>query len=226
MRKISVKNLLLFRSKSPKGKRNFANNLKLPLKPKPSGTNGGNYWVRSLSAICNSFKENDPDFIKNKITEIQREIVPGIAFRTKTMYERNLVILNSFLGFDLSKIRPGKEIEILKKNPSNAVLTIKGLEIEADSRQVYVFQDKKAGKVGAVWFIAKLGGLKRDELGIYVDVLFRYLKKNFSKGKELDLKYCLAVDVFTPQYINYSAIKTGKLPSLLDETLDEIKKLM
>ncbi len=226
MRKISVKNLLLFRYKSPKGKRNFANNLKLPLKPKPDGTNGGNYWVRSLSAICNSFKENNPDFMEDKITEIQREIVPGIAFRTKTMYDRNIKILDSFLGYDLSKLRPRKDIEILKKSPSHSVLTIKGLEIEADSKSVYVFKDKKTGKIGAVWFIAKLNGLKKEELATYVDVLYRYLKENFSKGSELDLKYCIAVDVFTPQHLSYSTIETGRVTSLLDETLDEIRKLI
>jgi len=50
---------------------------------------------------------------------------------------------------------------------------------------VFAFGKDNAPEIGAIWFIAKLGGYPKEELGMFADVLYRYLKSNF--GKEYDI---------------------------------------
>jgi len=226
MRKLSSKSILTFRLKSRKGKETFAANLKLPIKPKVSKEGGGDYWISSLSAISNSYKDNSVDSMTDKISELHGKITKATPPQVRNMYQRNIGILNSFLGYDLKRLRPGKDIEFLKKDATKSILTIKGLEIETDSRYAYVFKDNKTEKVGAIWLIAKLEGYEKEELGLFADILFRYLKKNFSKKYELDSKYCLAVDVMAPQQISFSQVESGIVPAILDTTLEEIRRLL
>jgi len=56
MKKISVNNIVKFRLKAEKNRKAFLNSVNKKAEAKSEG--GGNYWVRSLSAMNNAFKLN------------------------------------------------------------------------------------------------------------------------------------------------------------------------
>jgi hypothetical protein len=126
---------------------------------------------------------------------------------------------------DLKAWRPAKVL-FLKKPQGDAVLTIKGLQIKVKPHHVFTFQRGDTQEIGAIWFVAKLNGLTKDELGMFADGLFRYLKTHYGKHYNLNPKYCIAVDVFHNTDINYLQLADGDVLRILGSTLEEMKKLM
>ena len=182
MRKLSIKNVVEFRSKGPKGKKRFALSLKLD-KPKPEAGNsgGGDYWVSCLSAISNAFRSNDANLISEKRQELEDKI-PETEFKiTRDMYRRNIQILRNYENFDLKKWRPAKKITLIKKNRDDFTLVIKGLEIQATPQHVFLFEKNNGDEIGAIWIIAKLGGFTLEELKMFAEMLYRYLNTHFNK---------------------------------------------
>lgn len=225
MKNLSIKSVIEFKGKSDRGKKNFATALKKD-KAKVDTEGGGNYWVSCLSAIHNSFKLDDLQSIINRRGELEEKYGETEHKRTKTMYKRNIDILYNYEDFDLKKWKPSKKINFLKKHKDDSILNIKGLQIQATPNHVFTFQKNDVEEIGAIWFIAKLNGFRKDELGMFADILHRYLKTHFSKEYNLNSKYCIAVDVFNNFEINYSQLEKGEIPLILNSTLDEIKKLM
>ncbi|WP_299362152.1 hypothetical protein [Winogradskyella sp.] len=64
LKKLPVKKLVEFRRLSKRRQLTFTNRLK---SPKESSSSGGDYWVRSISAISNAFRENDNSYINKKL---------------------------------------------------------------------------------------------------------------------------------------------------------------
>ena len=224
MKKLSVKDIIEFRNKSERAKKSFVRNLKLEGDDrKPEG--GGNYWIISISAIRNSFKNNDSRFISQKIYELQEKLEATEYERTKVMYKRNLDILYNYEVFDFSIWKPNETLYYLKKHFSDFIVTIKDLQIKAAPNDVFSFQVNDKTEIGAVWFIAKLGGYRRIELGMFTEMLFRYLENNYSKDYNINPRYCTAVDVVNKNYLNYSQLIEGEVSPLLDKTLDEINEI-
>ncbi len=109
------------------------------------------------------------------------------------MYRRNIDILYNYEDFDLKKWRPSKTLGYLKKTKDHSVLTIKGLPVKATPHHVFSFTRNGIQEIGAIWFIAKLNGFKKVELGMFVEILYRYLKVHYSRKHDLNTKYCIAV---------------------------------
>jgi hypothetical protein len=225
MKKIPIKRIIEFRRKSDKAKKNFATNLSKD-REKSNGDGGGDYWISCLSAISNSFKFNDLKLVSNKKDELEGKYEKTENKRTKTMYGRNIDILYNYEDFDLKKWKPIKDVSNVKKNKEDLILNIKGLQIQADPHHVFTFKKKDKEEIGAIWFIAKLGGYRKEELGMFTDILYRYLNTHFSREYGLNPKYCIAVDVFNNFDLSYSQLENGEAPLVLNSTLDEIKKLM
>lgn len=225
MKKLSIKNIIEFRSKSDRSKRNFAIDMKLD-KEKVNTDGGGDYWVSCLSAISNSYKSNDLQSIIDKREELEAKSEETEYNRTKTMYKRNIDILNNYDDFDFKNWRPSEKLKFLKKHKDDSILTIKGLQVQVTPNHVFTFQKEGIEEIGAIWFIAKLDGFRKDELGMFTDILYKYLNTHFSKDYTLNPKYCIAVDVFNNLDVEYSQIEKGEVPKILNVTLDEIKKLM
>jgi hypothetical protein len=225
MKTLSIKDLIEFRGKSEKSKKNFAASLKVD-KDKVTTDGGGDYWISCLSAIGNSYKSNDLGAIVDKREELEKKSKETKYKRTKVMYERNMHILSNYEGYDFKKWRPAKKLVFKKKHKGDFVLAIKGLQVLASPRHVFTFQKDEVEEVGAIWFIAKLNGFQKDELGMFTDILYRYLKTHFSKSFTVNSKYCVAVDVFNKADVNYSQLENGDLPKILNSTLEELKKLM
>lgn len=225
MQTLSIKQIVEFRSKSDRSKKNFILALKLD-KSKADADGGGNYWISCLSAISNSYKTNDTESIIDKRIELEDKYGDTEYKRTKTMYKRNIDILYNYEDFDLKKWRPSRKIEFVRKHKDDSILTVKGLKVQATPNHVFKFIKNDKEQVGAIWFIAKLGGFKQDELGMFTDILFRYLEAHYTKNHMLNPKYCIAVDVFNKTEVNFSQIESGEVSSLLNATLDEIRKVM
>lgn len=225
MQKLTIKRIIEFRSKSDKSKKNFAAALKID-KPKTDTESGGDYWVSCLSAISNAYKANDLQAIIDKKDELENKYKETEQRRTKTMYGRNIDVLNKYEDHDFKKSRPSRKIKFLKKRNVDSVLTVRGLLVQATPNHVFTFEQDGSEEIGAIWFIAKLKGFRKDELGMFADILYRYLKTHYSKDYDLNSKYCTAVDVFKNIEVSYSQLERAEIPTVLDSTLDEIKKLV
>ncbi|MCM4150025.1 hypothetical protein DHD05_00335 [Arenibacter sp. N53] len=221
MDKITVKKLIDFRNKSERSKKTFANNLKQD--KKSENASGGDYWISSLSTISNIFKTNNTDLFADKIELLYNKIENSEDKRTKLMFQRNIDILYSFEDFDFHNIKPNLDLEFLKKPESKSIIDIQGFPIHVKPNHVFTFHNNGNYEIGAIWFIAKLQGYKRVELGMFADVLYRYLTKNYSKDYSVNLSYCCAVDVSNGHDVNYTNIQKGEIPILIDQTIEDIK---
>ena len=225
MKTLSVKSLIAFREKSPKGKRSFAAAVKLD-KPEADNEGGGDYWISSLSAVSNGFKTNDVQPIIDKRAELEYKHEHAVNARTKTMYGRNIGILYNFEDFRLEKWRPAKKMAFLRRNRNDSILTIRGLQVQALPHHVFTFGKNERKEIGAIWFVARLGGFEKEELGMFTDALYRYLKTNFSKEYDLSPDYCIAVDVVSKHAISYAQMEAREVPSILISTLNEVRSFM
>lgn len=225
MQKLTIKKIIEFRRKSERSRKTFAQNLKLE-KSRKELDGGGDYWVSCLSAISNSYKLNNLQLIRDKVYELEEKFENTDYERTKNMYGRNIDILSKYVVFDFKIWKPNEQITYLKKHKSDFLLTIQGLPLEATPHHVFTFQDDGIKEIGAIWFIAKLNGYRESELGMFTEMLYRYLKENFSKDHSLNPRYCIAVDVVNNFAVNYYQIENGEVPSILETTIGEIKKIM
>ncbi len=222
MKKISVKNIIEFRKKSEKSKKSFLKSLD---KVKPITTEtGGNYWVRSVSAMSKSFKTNDNIHIKEKIEIISNLYEISKSLKTKVMFQRNLNILLNYENFDFSTWYPNNAFKILDKNSRNSIIEINSIPVQVLPNQIFSFKSNETDCVGAVWFIAKLQRYNEAELGIFSESLFNLLKVNFSKNYEVMPEYCLIIDVLNVKEVTYKMILDNKISALLQSTLKAIKE--
>ncbi|MDP1843372.1 MAG: hypothetical protein Q8K64_08125 [Sediminibacterium sp.] len=221
MEKISVKNIILFRKKSDKFKKTFLASINKVKTVETEG--GGNYWVRSISALNNSFRTNDNQHIKDKIENISDDYNNSTRKQTKDMYQRNLDILYNYEDFDFSNWYPNKTFKILDKANKKSIIEINKVPVQVLPNQVFTFTKNKINHVGAIWFVAKLDGYTKAEYGIFAETLFNYLKNNFSSKYEISPENCLVVDVLNVDEVNYQMVLDDKIPSILKETLKSIR---
>lgn len=224
MEKVTVKNLIEFRGKNDRTKITFVNNLKTKKKKSDDGS-GGDYWISCLSAIRNTFKFDDENLLDEKIDFLHDKIKKTEIKRIKDQFQRNIDILSNFKDFDFQHLKPKTKLTFLKQPKINSLLDIRGLPIEAKPCHIYTFSINNSEEIGGIWFVAKLRGFKKSELGMFADILYRYLDKHHSKEFYVNSNYCIAVDLFNGQEVNYSDIKNNNIPILIDTTIEDIKKI-
>ena len=144
--------------------------------------------------------------------------------QTKDMYERNLDILHIYEDFDFNNWLPANAI-ILSKTSKKAIIDISNVPVQITPAQVYSFDEGEKKYVGAIWFLAKLEGFKKAELGIFAEALHIYLTANFGDNHHISAKNCLIVDVLHQEEVNYQMIVDEEIPSLLLSTLESIKNI-
>jgi hypothetical protein len=226
MEKIRIKELVKFRRKSERARITFVNNLKLNQALENDSSAGGDYWISCLSAIANTFKHDDVELLNEKIDLLIEKIKVTQDKRIKDEFQRNIDVLYNFGDFNFKELKPNVELTYLKKPTNKSILDIKGLPIQAKPDHVFAFSINNSEEIGAIWFIAHLDGFDRGELGMFVDILYRYLNKHYAKDFFVNTSYCIAVDVNKAQRVRYKDIEEGKIPKLLDQTIEEIKKLL
>lgn len=226
MEKIRIKELIKFRRKSVRARITLVNNLKLNQAMGNDRSSGGDYWISCLSALANTFKYDDTELLNEKIDLLIEKIKATQDKRIKNEFQRNLDVLYNFSDFDFHELKPNVKLTYLNKPTNKAILDVKGLPIQAKPDYVFTFSINSREEIGAVWFIAQLDGFDSEELGMFVDILYRYLVKHYSKDFFINASYCIAVDVNKVQRVTYKDIEEGKIPRLLDQTIDDIKKLL
>ncbi|GAB3848591.1 hypothetical protein GCM10028822_11710 [Hymenobacter terrigena] len=223
MNKISVKNIVTFRNKSEKSQKTFLENLRKKSEIKSEG-GGGDYWVRSLSAMSNAVREKNTKPIKEKIADILASIKPDISKQTKDMYERSLSVLHNYEDTAFNDWLPLNSV-ILNKDSKKAIIEIADVPVQITPAQVYSYDDGNNRYVGAIWFLAKLEGFKNGELGIFAEALQIYLTHNFRTKYQIKPEDCLVVDVLSKEEVDYRMVVDKEIPSLLYPTLERIKKV-
>jgi len=221
---LTVKNIVEFRRFSERSKVTFVNNLKIPKKPKLDDNSGGDYWIRSISGLSNAFKNNDNKLIQEKIDAVSSLYDSTKIESTKTMYKRNLEILHNYIDFDFSTWLPPTDLQFLGK--PKIILTIKDIPIQVIPHHVFSYEDKEEPSVGGIWFVTWLNGFKSEDLGIYSEAIFRYLSLLYSDEYKVNPNYCLTVDTLGMKTVNYDQVLRGKVPPLLEATIDTLNKYL
>lgn len=222
MKKLTIKKIIEFKGKGDSAKKNFAAAIKLN-KPEPKSESGGDYWISAVSAIARAYKEKDPQVITQKIKEVEDKLEASKIPQTNARLKDNIDLLGKYQNFDFRKWAPPGKLQLLKCH--KAVLTIKELFVETLPNIVFSF-GRENKEVGAIWLIAKKKGFKQEELGMFTDILARYLRSQHGKKHTPNPRYCLAVDVVNKYDVNYTQLQNAEIPYLLNKTIDEIKRLM
>ena len=225
MENVSISKLVEFRRKTERSKRTFAEKLYQLEVAKKSEDSGGDYWVRSLSAINNAYLNNNNQFIQNKIEDITDDLQNTTVNKTKTMYERNLQILHNFEDIDFIDFIPVAEFEFLEKQAKKANFDVNEFPIKIKFNQLYSFNENDTKFLGGILFVAKLGGYTKGELGIFAEAFFRYLKQKYSHGYEISKNNVKVIDVFTMNEVTFDMLEKGVVPKFLESTIDAIKNL-
>jgi hypothetical protein len=224
MEKLTVKNLIEFRGKNNRTKITFVNNLKKE-KKKSDEDSGGDYWISCLSAIRNTYRLDNVDLLDEKIDLLRDKIKTSEIKRIKNQFQRNIDIISNFKDYDFKHLKPNVDLTFLTQPKHQAILDIKDLPIEAKPCHIFTFSSNSSEEIGGIWFVAQLEGFKKSELGMFADILYRYLDKHYSKDFYINPNYCIAVDLYNGQETNYMEIQNGKIPILIDSTLDDLKKV-
>jgi hypothetical protein len=222
MEKLTVKNLIEFRGKNNRTKITFVNNLKKD-KKKSDEDSGGDYWISCLSAIRNTYRLGNADLLDEKIDLLRDKIKVSEIKRIKDQFQRNIDIISNFKDYDLQHLKPNVDLTFLTQPKYQAILDIKGLPVEAKPCHIFTFSSNNSEEIGGIWFVAQLEGFPKSELGMFTDILYRYLDKHHSKDFYVNPNYCIAVDLYNGQEANYTEIQNGKIPILIDSTLDDLK---
>lgn len=145
--------------------------------------------------------------------------------KDKVMYQRNLDILNNFKEFDLHHLRP-LDIENSKSvHKEQRIILINSLPIYINPNLVFSFERNGMNEIGAVALIPKLNGYKKSELGMFCEMLYKFLHEHYAKDYKIAEDFCIAIDTFNAQKIIYAELTTGQVPRLIDSTIDEIKSI-
>jgi hypothetical protein len=227
MEKITVKELVEFnRKSSDKAKKNFANKLKTrPAKQKKSDDKdgGGDYWVTSTSCIYNVIKKNDTKYYDEKMDELAVKYDGTQNTGTKAMYRRNIDILASFKDFNHTDLRPKKVLKFETVQKVHKILSVKSIPLYVTPSLLFVHERNGKTELGAVWLVAKLNGFKKAELGMFCELLFKFLTKNYADRYQISEDLCIAVDTYSVQKVTYTELLAGKFPFLIKKTVDEIR---
>ena len=225
MEKVTVKDLVDFKRKSDRAKKTFAQRIKTrEAKPKGDG-GGGNWWSTSLSAIGNTFKTGDKDEISKKIENLNDRYNSTDVKLTKMQYAQNIEILQSMLDYDFELIRPKEGFTQVKSIYEQKMIEISGFPIQAWPTSVFSFEKDSEKYIGAVWFITNKEPFKNSELGMFAEILYRYLSKWYSSKFTIDPSFCIALEPKRGTHVTCKMIEDGDVVSILDKTISEIKSL-
>jgi hypothetical protein len=230
MQKIAIKELVDFRRKSTdNGKKNFAHKLKYrEVKEKAKddeSSNGGDYWRTSTSCIQNVFKYNKNDFYEIKIDELATKRESNKDNKVKSMYQRNIDILNNFKDFNFDDIRPTKISKFVTVQKNHKVITINDFPLYLNPSLLFSHERNGKSELGAIWLVPQIHGFKKNELGMFCEILHEFLIKNYSNDYQVSDDLCVAVDTFSAQKVIYKELINGDIPFLIQKTLEEIKRL-
>ncbi|WP_374443028.1 hypothetical protein [Epilithonimonas sp.] len=227
MKDIRIKDLVTFRRLTERRQSTFITNLQKEkiAKEKEEGS-GGDYWVRSISALNKAFKENDTSFISEKIDDIINDYTPKLDKGTKLKYDRNLQILYNYEDFDFSSLTPTEEIELLTKVRKSGVIEIAALSLKVETHHIYTFNVDNKQYLGALLFAAQKDGYQPSELGIFAEAIFNFLEANYNSKYIIHPSYVKVVGVMTQSIVDYQMILNKTIPSLIVSSIQDFNTVL
>ena len=226
--KIKIKDLIEFAGYSDRRKSNLVERLRLPaaaVEEIEVSEGGGDYWVRCISAIKASCKENDLSFILQKIDDINNDRRNTQHRPTIDKYDRNLRILHNFSSYNFLDFFP-EQFELLEKTVKEGELQIGDFYLKAKIHIPFSFEEDGIEKVGAILFVARKDRYTKSELGIFAELMYRFVEANYSDNYQVAPEHILVVDVTSTESLNYASVLNGQVPSQLNNTLNEIQRLL
>lgn len=224
MEKVSVKDLVDFKRKSDRSKKTFAYKLKTR-ETKPRGDGGGNWWSTSLSAIGNTFKSGDTTILEGKIEDLQKRHNTSDNKLAKLQYIQNIDVLHSMLDYDFDQIRPNHEFTPVKSIYEQKIIEVYGLPVQAWPTSVFSFRENGTNQIGAIWFVTNKDPFNNAELGMFAEMLYRYLCERHSHNFNVSPDFCIALEPKRGFHVSFKMIEDGDVVSILDKTIIEIKSL-
>lgn len=228
MYRISVKELIEFRRKSPRSKKSMANSFKkraAPVKNPEVKGGGGDYWISCTSTIFDVIKHDDTSQYDIKIEKLRRKTEENPNKRTKEMFQRNAKILETFKSFDFRKLKPNDKIEPQRVLKDMRVISINGVPIYINPTMVFQFVEAEKLQIGAIWAIPQINGLQKDELILCCETLYAFLKTHYSHTHLISEPHCVAIDVVNIKHMSYMEIRNNENNFVLHGTIDEIVSL-
>src|SRR5699024_9838632 len=101
-----------------------------------------------------------------------------------------------------------------------------GFHIKVNINELFEFKEDNIKKLGAICFVSKLDGYSESELGMFSEVLYKYLNENYSTEYNVDPKFVWALDVFSQNAINYQMLEKNEVNSILETTLNNLKSMI
>jgi hypothetical protein len=225
MKVISVKDMVDFKRRSDRRKKTFVINMKKTLETS-SSNDGIDYWTSGVSAIISSFKKDSLQPLFDRKSELIKRYDSAIHKTSKIMYMQNIEIINTYSELNKENWRPTQKIKFESISSSNYIMKIEEINIKMKPSIVYTFNLSGKDQIGGLWFVSQKDGFSKVELGMFCDVLNRYLNVNYSDRYVINNTYCTVVDVMKGNYINYQELEDGKVYEAFIPTIREIKSLM
>lgn len=227
MEKISLVNIVDFKRKKNDGTRfTLIQKINKPKDSQEGSEGGGNYWIHSLSAISNAFKSNNHTLIDEKIDILSNKHDAASHKISKNMFGRNIDILHNFEGYDFTKLKPRSKLTFISNPKDKSIMTIRKVPVQVQPNGIFQYKEKGRDKIGATWFVSKLRGYSKEELGMFAEALFKNLEHNYSSKYAVEPDFCTIVDVTDLSEVKYSHVLSKSIPSSLNSVLDDIAKLM
>lgn len=227
MKKLNAKKLIEFRRMSDKRKQTFVNNLKKPPKiEEDKKGKGGDYWVSTTSAIGHSWENNDNQFVEDKIETLSEILETEERRLVRLRLQQNISMLENYVEYDFSKIRPSKLFDVKRVSPKTAPLLIKGLFIHALPNLVFNYKNRNETEAGVIWFAAYKNGYQTEELSVFAELAYRYALSYFRKKFVVNPFACIVVDVKSGKILRYSDVLREKPTGYVTPILNEINRFL
>lgn len=224
MKAISIKDLVDFKRRSERSKKTFVTNLKKEDGMSDTGS-GMDYWSSGVSAISKSFKGNTLQPLFDKKSELLKKYESEFYEPSKIMYKKNIEIIETYSEMNSKIWKPDINVTFEAVSTSNFIMNVEGIDIKMRPSVIFTFSLDGKKQVGGVWFVSQKNGFNKNELGLFCDGLYRYLKINYSERYEINNSYCTSVDVLKGSEINYQDLLKANAGSILKSALAEMKSL-
>ncbi len=187
---------------------------------------GGNYWATGLDAVCRSFVQNDLRIIDQAISDLQQRIQLTGHPIVRDMYAGNIALLQNYQALEQNRLRPASSLEVLAPSAGKSRIEIDTIPLEVCPSHIYTFRQGGRACIGGIWFIARNGGYRPEEAGLYCDLLHRLLHHHYARRYQVLPEYCLAVELTQSSIIRYADLEQGSIPGKLDRALEELRSLL
>lgn len=226
MKMIKIKDLVDFGRATDKRRKNLARKFRdnTSQKEQKHSKSGGDYWISSTSCIVNVIKTGERNLYEEKIEYLYSKLQKTEYQRTKTMYQRNIDIVTQFLDFE-QDLMPKVKYEFIAIPRQSKMIEMEGFPLQVNPQLIYSFEEDGQPTIGSVWVVTKLSGYNKFELGLFCEILYKFLIRNYQKDYQISEQRCTVIETFNALKIDYSELSSGKIPNKLDETLREIRNI-